>query len=314
MYIYSPLRFTVLSFIAAAGTLVAADDWNVVDHIPFSKLTVQSHRGAGTLAPENTIQAFELGWKLGTVPEADLRYTKDGVIVAFHDADFKRLVKDLPKHLEGKKIAEVPYEEVAKLDVGPWMGEEYKGYRVPKISEVFDVMKDRPDRRLYLDIKAKDLDLKQLAKEVKAAGVGKQVILATKHHDLIREWKSLVPESETLLWMRAKESDTETATESLHRQVGALEDKGFEGITQLQIHIFPNKDSNSDEPYTLTREDIRNLGQKLRSRNILFQALPYMPDRDVYGKLMDLGLASFATDYPDVTMNELKEYYQKRGH
>jgi glycerophosphoryl diester phosphodiesterase len=62
--------------------------WNVRDHVPLEKFIIQSHRGAGELAPENTIEAFELGWKLGTYPEADVRTTKDGVIVAFHDNDF----------------------------------------------------------------------------------------------------------------------------------------------------------------------------------------------------------------------------------
>jgi hypothetical protein len=36
------------------------------------KFIIQSHRGAGDLAPENTLDAFELGWRLGTHPEAML--------------------------------------------------------------------------------------------------------------------------------------------------------------------------------------------------------------------------------------------------
>jgi glycerophosphoryl diester phosphodiesterase len=34
-----------------------AKPWNVRDHIPLSQFVIQSHRGAGELAPENTIEA-----------------------------------------------------------------------------------------------------------------------------------------------------------------------------------------------------------------------------------------------------------------
>jgi len=66
-------------------------DWNITDHIPREKIIVQGHRGVGDLAEENTVEAFELAWKMGLYPEADLRMTKDGVIAlremkAYHAA------------------------------------------------------------------------------------------------------------------------------------------------------------------------------------------------------------------------------------
>src|ERR1041384_1766060 len=51
---------------------------------------IQAHRGAGIEYSENTLEAFEHGWNLGVTPECDVRTTKDGVIVCFHDTDFKR--------------------------------------------------------------------------------------------------------------------------------------------------------------------------------------------------------------------------------
>src|SRR3954468_7135924 len=80
------LLLSTVSF-AQAQNGDAKSSWNVRDHIPLEKFIIQSHRGAGELAEENTLAAFELGWKLGTYPEADIRTTKDGVIVAFHDND-----------------------------------------------------------------------------------------------------------------------------------------------------------------------------------------------------------------------------------
>src|SRR6476620_8611753 len=102
-----------LSSIALAATTQPAATWNVRDHVPADKFPIQSHRGAGELAPENTLEAFELGWKLGTVPESDLRTTKDGIIVAFHDANFKRVVKGANLELQKKGVVDVTFAELS---------------------------------------------------------------------------------------------------------------------------------------------------------------------------------------------------------
>src|SRR5207248_1069694 len=91
------LTLLLISMAFAGSTMPATSaqrsDWNVKDHVPLEKFLIQAHRGAGELAPENTLAAFELGWKLNCAAEADLRTTSDGVIVAFHDENFARVVK-----------------------------------------------------------------------------------------------------------------------------------------------------------------------------------------------------------------------------
>lgn len=48
---------------------------------------VAAHRGASSLAPENTIEAFEKAIEVGAdMVEFDVRSTRDGLLVAFHDA------------------------------------------------------------------------------------------------------------------------------------------------------------------------------------------------------------------------------------
>jgi glycerophosphoryl diester phosphodiesterase len=276
-------------------------DWNVRDHIPADKIIVQSHRGAGELAPENTIEAFELGWKLGTIPEADLRTTSDGVIVAFHDASFKRVVKNADPELLKKGVTDITYAELSKLDVGSWKGDEFSGRRVSRMTDVFQTMTGKPARRLYLDIK--NVDLKQLAGEVREHKVGSQVILASTHHHIIREWKSLVPESDTLLWMGGAEAD-------LSKRIAELRKTDFSGITQLQIHARLNKDKSTGETFVPSRSFFIAVGAELRGRGILFQSLPWgAAEPELYWQLLDLGVASFATDHPEVTLKAIRDYY-----
>ncbi|MGH7945592.1 MAG: hypothetical protein ACREH8_02175 [Opitutaceae bacterium] len=44
----------------------------------------------------------------------------------------------------------------------------------------------------------------------------------------------------------------------------------------------------------------------------IFQTFPYTDDPSVYAKLLDLGVMSFATDHPDVTLREIKAHYAAR--
>lgn len=288
----------------------AASDWNIVDHIPFEKVIIQGHRGVGELAEENTIEAFELAWKMGIYPESDLRMTKDGVIVPFHDNNFARVVKDASPELKKKGVKDLTYAELSKLDVGSWKGPQFAGRRVIPMSAIFERMRGRPERHLYMDIKS--IEFPRLAAEVRKYGIEKQIVLASRKVEEIREWKALVPESETLLWMHGNEAE-------LTRDFVDLRKTKFAGLTQIQIHVYyketkdtwapPTDPSPADNPFRLRNEFLIGVGKELRSHGIVFQTFPYTDDPTVYGKLLDLGVMSFATDHPDITLREIKAYY-----
>ncbi len=273
------------------------EPWNVRDHIPLREITVQAHRGAGILAPENSLEAFEIAWKLAVVPEADIRMTRDGVIVSFHDNDFSRILPTASDEMKKKGIKDLSWDEVSKLDIGAWKGEEFKGQRIPCMSEIVDVLKKHPQRRIYVDIK--NVDFERLARETE--GVHPQLILASTKYEEIKRWKEVAPKSYTLHWMGGTEKN-------LAERLDRLEDDRFQGIDQLQIHVRIDKDGGFDPSDAF----LRKTGDRLRKYGILFQVLPWNgKDVNVYKRLLDLGVASFATDYPDVTMRAFAEYYEK---
>ncbi len=289
--------------ILAAASLAAQDpkpEWNLRDHIPLEKVVVQSHRGAGVLSPENSIEAFEIAWKLGTIPEADLRTTKDGVIVAFHDNDFQRILPDADPVMRKRGIQDLTWEEVRALDIGAWKGPQFRGQRVPRLTDVYRILQQHPSRRLYIDIK--NVDLEQLAREARQAKVADRLILASTIYEVIRKWKSLAPESHTLHWMGGTE-------EQLSARLAELRKTRFADITQLQIHVR-TKDTPAGQQITPSPRFLAETGAELRRHGILFQTLPWnCKDPKVFWRLMDLGVASFATDYPDVTMEAIRSYY-----
>ncbi|MDZ7664242.1 MAG: glycerophosphodiester phosphodiesterase [Desulfotignum sp.] len=51
-----------------------------------------AHRGARSLAPENTLAAAKTAWQSGAHRwETDIQVTRDGHLVLFHDAGLLRL-------------------------------------------------------------------------------------------------------------------------------------------------------------------------------------------------------------------------------
>lgn len=289
----------------------AVPGWNVRDHFKPEEIIVQSHRGAGVLAEEGTWEAFELGWQLGTYPEADLRATKDGVIVTFHDSNFARVVKDAPPELRKQGVEDLTYSELAQLDIGAWKGEAFRGRRVLPMRRVFEIMQKDSGKHIYMDVKKVDFAL--LATEVQRYGVQRQVILASPKTEDLRAWKKLMPESGTLLWLHGNEA-------TLRDQMTQLVATGFDGVTQVQIHVYPKDSpdkwappadpSPADNPFRLRSTFLRELGKVLRSHGVLFQVFPWTDDPATIPALLDLGVMSFATDHPDSVRREVAAYFQ----
>ena len=288
----------LIAWLAIVGPLHAEEP--PVDQPPFH---IQAHRGAGIAMPENTLETFRWSWKRQVTPEADLRTTKDGEIVCFHDANFKRVVRGSDDKTKNSAIESLPLSQIQKLDVGSFRGPQFAGQRVPTLATVFADMGDHPERLLYIDVKTVDLD--QLAKLVKKYGVERQVIFTTSDHALIRDWKKRVPESMTLLWNGGSQ-------DVLNRKMDSLRKVDFDGITYLQIHVKVG-DLADDDPFMPRTEFLKTLGEELASRGIVFQVLPWeCADQRAYERLLGLGVDSFATDYPDVTLAAVRSFREKQ--
>lgn len=266
------------------------------------QLLVQSHRGGGALTPENTLESFIATWELGAVPEADLRTTRNNVIVAFHDAHFARVVKDLNSDLREQGVQDLTFQELSTLDVGSWKDEKFTGQRVCSVAEIFTLMRGRADRPLYMDIK--NVQLSRLADLVREFEVAEQVILAAPDEQLLRDWRNIVPESQTLLWMGILWNGDEG---TLRQRLEHLRDEDFAGVTQLQIHVEVRR-NDGDWQFKPSSELLRRAAGELKSSGVLFQALPWQcADAEVYRALLGVGVQSFASDYPEVALRVLRE-------
>lgn len=91
-----------------------------------------AHRGAGKLAPENTLAAFQLGAKHGyCMFECDAKLSRDGVVFLLHDVDLERTTN-------GTGIAgSHDWSYLTHLDAGSWHSAVYKGERLPTLESVY---------------------------------------------------------------------------------------------------------------------------------------------------------------------------------
>ncbi len=90
-----------------------------------------AHRGAGKLAPENTLAAFRLGAAHGyRAFECDVKLSADGVPFLLHDATLERTTN-------GQGTAgERPWAELSRLDAGGWHSRAYAGEPLPSLDAI----------------------------------------------------------------------------------------------------------------------------------------------------------------------------------
>lgn len=90
-----------------------------------------AHRGAGKLAPENTLAAFRLGAQHGyRMFECDAKLSADGVAFLLHDDTLERTTS-------GEGVAgERAWATLSQLDAGAWHSPAFAGEPLPTLAAV----------------------------------------------------------------------------------------------------------------------------------------------------------------------------------
>lgn len=109
-------------------------------------MLVIAHRGASGHAPENTMAAFLRALAMGAPAiELDVHQTLDHELVVAHDDDLKRCGRDK------RRLKNVHWEDVEKLDVGSWFSKDFAGERLPRLEDVYDILPKNVE--LHVEIK-----------------------------------------------------------------------------------------------------------------------------------------------------------------
>lgn len=119
------------------GALVPASGQGYHRKMPFTSAWPYprwiAHRGAGTLAPENTLPAFRLGAQHGyRMFECDVRLSADGVLFLLHDDTLERTTDG---HGPAGRLT---MGQLAQLDAGSWHSPACAGAAIPTLHALVD--------------------------------------------------------------------------------------------------------------------------------------------------------------------------------
>jgi glycerophosphoryl diester phosphodiesterase len=142
-----------------------------------------AHRGASTLAPENTIEAFRLAVEAGAGGlELDVHMTRDGHIVVIHDATVDRTTNG------SGAVSEMTLDELRRFDAGhnfspdggstrPYRG---RGVWVPTLGEVIE---EFPGVTVNIEIKAGTPGIEETVLGIlrDANALGRALVVSTPH-------------------------------------------------------------------------------------------------------------------------------------
>jgi glycerophosphoryl diester phosphodiesterase len=146
------------------------------------KTIVIAHRGNHVAVPENTVAAAREAINAGAdYVEVDLRTTKDGHLIVLHDATVDRTTNG------SGKISAMTLDEVKHLQV---FNRNKKTHRIPEFKEVLAVCKNKIN--IYLDFK--DADVTETWRQIKDAGMEKNVVVYLNKESDYHAWTKLAPE------------------------------------------------------------------------------------------------------------------------
>lgn len=122
------------------------------------------HRGASSVAPENTLGAFREAVDAGADGvEFDVRLARDGVPVVIHDPTLKRTGRT------NAAVAELTSKELAKVDVGSWFvldgAGRYSRERVPTLARTLAALADFPGL-IFIELKCEEPEVGPLTHAV----------------------------------------------------------------------------------------------------------------------------------------------------
>lgn len=145
-----------------------------LEKVKMRKTVIVAHRGASSLARENTIESFEKAIEIGPdMIEFDVRKTKDHVLIVYHD----ELIEDRP-------VKELTYKEMVNIS-------RDQGFSIARLEEVLR----HTSGKIKLDVELKEEGYESDVVELLFRYFKKDQFVITSFHDsCIRRLKDHHPD------------------------------------------------------------------------------------------------------------------------
>jgi glycerophosphoryl diester phosphodiesterase len=242
------------------------------------KPLVIAHRGGALESTENTIGAFQRAFRIGADGiETDIRLTRDGTVVVYHDDTFGR-VEGLPKAQRTRLVSDMTYAELTAQTLIP-VGEDTGGRRVPTLS---DLLAQVHGGLLNIELKR-----------------------CAKFDDLIKKTIAILKDYRELDRVVLEAPDLDTA-KKLRKGLGS----------RLKLHINPEYDTtvpfrDSLKKVLKFKPHSVSISYKLLARDMVESAhregvevwVWTVNDNSVAERMRELGVDAIKTDRPTTLMN-----------
>jgi len=217
------------------------------------------HRGANTIAPENTLPAFECALAGGfDFIELDLHITADSEIVVIHDPTLERTT-------DGKgPVTQRTLAELRALDAGTWFDPFFAGTRIPILDEVLALLK-RYDGRAYLEFKS--APPAPVLDRILRAGLLDRVFFWSFNRDFLVTLRQLSPSAQIMARRQDYPSLAETIADfdanivEFTPAASALEIASLRGSAVTSMVAYMGGDTEMFAHLIRLRPDLFNLDQ-----------------------------------------------------
>lgn len=159
---------------------------------------VVCHRGANTLAPENTLAAAHAAFAFGyQTVEIDVRQSLDGKLVVIHDETLDRTTNG------NGPVDEHSLKTLRALDAGSWFSSHYAREQIPTLQDIL-YCACHWQGQLYVELKK--VDPLRVLKEVEQAGLMKSCFFWSFNRDRLHALKAANPQARIM--SRREDYDT----------------------------------------------------------------------------------------------------------
>ncbi len=258
---------------------------------------VIAHRGARSLAPENTLAAARIAYEIGAdMWETDVTISKDNHLVLFHDPSLDRCT-DVASRFPGRpttRLSDFYLEELLTLDAGSYFVQtdpfsqikqgkvnpdrllSFKNERIPTLEQGLALVRDMNwavnlELKCHTPDQADDPVPEKTVDAIHKTGIScDRVVISSFHH----AW---------LVWLQQK---------SPGLKVAALVGKRNMNILDAEDLMFDTYNVNADH---VTDDQIRRLLSRGRKVNLYTVNDPFE-----FNRFSALGMDGIFTDFPQL--------------
>ncbi|MCQ6277483.1 glycerophosphodiester phosphodiesterase [Bacillus sp. V3B] len=184
--------------------VISGEDHLILKHV--NQVKIIAHRGASSLAPENTFAAFDKAVECNVdYIELDIQMSKDHKMIVMHDVTVDRTTNG------SGSVFDLTLKELKKLDAGAWFHSSFSGERIPTLQEVFKKYMGKTG--LLIEIKHPHLYPgieSRLGKVLKShKNIQEKIIIQSFDANVIKRIKQHLPNIPTCLLLTGLEKITE---------------------------------------------------------------------------------------------------------